>query len=323
MLVASVLGGLLVVAAPNAYAAGGYDNAAIADKALSYVGRQDGAACQDAQKPGDTGGQCRAFVNCIVWMVSGRAQNLGGRDYFQPFLAAGGTEVRDLDELRKGGIVQDGQGTHTFIIVGRVSGNTFDVVDSNHKYDETVMHYYRTVGLDATNRAFRMGTATGPPPGGEPFGHLDEVRPVPGGANIRGWAIDPDIDAPIQVHFYGGDGAAKPGVNPSLPLTANASRPTWPRPTRLTVPITATTRSSRCRPGATPCVPTASTPRPVATTRSWAARQSPSTAARPDTSTRYSRSQMGSTSPGGRSIRTPTHLSRCTSTVVTARPSPV
>jgi hypothetical protein len=60
---------------------------------------------------------------------------------------------------------------------------------------------------------------------GRPTGHLDEVQPVPDGVHLSGWAIDPDTDAPIQVHFYGGDGAAKPGVNPGLPLTANASRP--------------------------------------------------------------------------------------------------
>src|SRR4051794_27692665 len=47
-------------------AAVSYANAAIADKALSYWGGTNGAnwggqACADAHKPGDSGGQCRAF----------------------------------------------------------------------------------------------------------------------------------------------------------------------------------------------------------------------------------------------------------------------
>jgi hypothetical protein len=151
---------VMILAAPStSWAVGVYNNAAIADKALSYVGQWGGNACNDAQKPGDSGGQCRAFVNCIVWMVSGHTQNLGGNDYFQPFLNAGGVEIKDINALTKGDIVQVGQGIHTFIIVGRVSGSTFNVVDSNHDNHETVMNYNRTVSLDSNTRAFRMGTA--------------------------------------------------------------------------------------------------------------------------------------------------------------------
>ncbi len=226
--VAGVIGlAVFIIPAPSAFAAGSFSSAAIADKALTYVGRKGGVACADSHKPGDSGGQCRAFVNCIVWMVSGGTMNLGdpNQDYFRP-LVAKGTEIKDINALAKGDIVQDGQGTHTFIVVGRVTGNTFDVVDSNHDSQETVMHYHRQVVLDANQRGFRMGTVNGgPSTDGQPFGHLDEVQPAPGGVNLRGWAIDPDTDAPIQVHFYAGDGAAKPGVNPSMALTANASRP--------------------------------------------------------------------------------------------------
>lgn len=79
----------------------GYENAAIADKALTYVGQWGGNACSDAKRSGLTGrtstypvapkrdasgkavtdgdGQCRSFVNCIVWMVSNNAQWLGGK----------------------------------------------------------------------------------------------------------------------------------------------------------------------------------------------------------------------------------------------------
>src|SRR5690349_8794383 len=88
-----------------------YANSAIADKALSYVGQWGGNACRDAHRSGLTGstttypvkaskvnangtidpnyggdGQCRAFVNCIVWMVSNHTQWLGGT-YFGAFTA--------------------------------------------------------------------------------------------------------------------------------------------------------------------------------------------------------------------------------------------
>src|SRR4051794_8888874 len=87
-----LLGSIATTTAP-ATAIGGYSNAAIADTALNYVNQWGGNACNDAQKPGDSGGQCRAFVNCIVWMASGHSQNLGGSDYYQPFLNAGGVRI--------------------------------------------------------------------------------------------------------------------------------------------------------------------------------------------------------------------------------------
>ncbi len=150
---------------------GSYTNSAIADKALTYWSgsnasghRAAGArACQDAQKPGDSGGQCRAFVNCVVWMVSEHAQNLGGSDYFQSFLNAGGTRITDVNALAKGDIVQYGQGGHTTIIVGRVSPGQFMVVDSNHwSNDETVGYYQRAITLSNEVRAYRMGTTPAP-----------------------------------------------------------------------------------------------------------------------------------------------------------------
>jgi hypothetical protein len=153
---------LLIALPTGATAATGYNNANIATKALQYVGQWGGNACRDAHKPGDSGGQCRAFVNCIVWMVSGHTQNLGGRDYYQPFLAAGGRRITSVAQLSEGDIVQVGEGTHTFIIVAPISitaagVGTFSVVDSNHEYNERVMHYNRTFSLSNTTRAYRMG----------------------------------------------------------------------------------------------------------------------------------------------------------------------
>jgi hypothetical protein len=35
-----------------------------------------------------------------------------------------------------------------------------------------------------------------------PIGHLDLARPVIGGVDVAGWAIDPDTTSPTQVHVY-------------------------------------------------------------------------------------------------------------------------
>ena len=143
-----LLGTMLIGIARPAFAVGSYDNGAIADKALAYWGGSNGTvwggkACQEAAKAEPYPGQCRGFVNCIVWMVSGKTQNLGGSDYFQPFLAAGGVEIKDVNALVKGDIVQNGQGVHTFIIVSKTGPGQFKVVDSNHNNDERVWYYQR------------------------------------------------------------------------------------------------------------------------------------------------------------------------------------
>jgi hypothetical protein len=189
-----VVAGLCVAAmistAASAVAAGSYNNAEIATRALRYVGQWGGNACRDAHKPGDSGGQCRAFVNCIVWMASNHTQNLGGRDYYQPFLTAGGQRITNISQLEEGDIVQVGEGVHTFIIVRKLSVNAagvgiFTVVDSNHEYNERVMTYNRTFSLSSTTRAYRMGSlpqpsgsapaAPSPPPTAAP----EPVAPVP------------------------------------------------------------------------------------------------------------------------------------------------
>jgi hypothetical protein len=163
-----------------ALAVGSYNNAEIATRALRYVGQWGGDACRDAHKPGDSGGQCRAFVNCVVWMVSGHTQNLGGRDYYQPFLTAGGVRITSIGQLAEGDVVQVGEGVHTFIIVRKLSVNAgtgkFTVVDSNHAYNERVMTYNRTFSLSSTTRGYRMGStghtieapSPSPPPPGPP-----------------------------------------------------------------------------------------------------------------------------------------------------------
>jgi hypothetical protein len=153
----------------TALAVGSYQNATTATTALRYVGQLGANACWDAHKPGDTGGQCREFVNCVVWMASDHKQNLstGGGDYYRPFLSAGGERITNINDLVEGDIVQVGEGGHTFIIVKKISVKangvgTFNVVDSNHEYNEKVMNYNRTFSLSSTTRAYRMGSETSP-----------------------------------------------------------------------------------------------------------------------------------------------------------------
>lgn len=131
--------------------AANYNNAVIADKALSHVG--------------ETYGDCWPFVRDMIYQASGGTQDIsaaaGGGDYFAHLSNAGGTRVSSLGSLIKGDVVQEGQyGGHTFIIVGLVSGSTFDVVDSNHDWMGTVMHYHKAVTLDSDDQAFRFGSAS-------------------------------------------------------------------------------------------------------------------------------------------------------------------
>jgi hypothetical protein len=171
-----------------AYAAvegpGHYLNSRIADIAEAFVGQWGGEACRDAQRSGITGsttvwpvqpardstgrviregdGQCRAFVNCIVWMASSNSQWIGGGggDYFKRFRDLGIPQIMDATALVRGDIVQyyvSGSTLHTYIIRSKVSGNTYNVVDSNADYKETVMFRTKTINLSTAQRAFRMG----------------------------------------------------------------------------------------------------------------------------------------------------------------------
>jgi hypothetical protein len=77
-LILSALLGLKVV---PSYAVGSYDNAKIADIALGYLGKWGGEACRTAHKldnhstgktvGGYGAGQCKTFVNCVVFLASG------------------------------------------------------------------------------------------------------------------------------------------------------------------------------------------------------------------------------------------------------------
>ena len=173
-----------------AAAVGSYDNAAIADYALARVGQW--------------GGQCRQFVNDVVWAVSGGTQSIGGGNGAFPNLAANGIEITDINALVKGDVVQFENSPqfawlHTFIIVSRVSGNTFNVVDSNWDVgsgNNEIIHAHQiNFTLDpATRRAFRFGAVGSTGSTGNfallsmQVGHLEIFRRDPSGAaNHRWW----------------------------------------------------------------------------------------------------------------------------------------
>ncbi|MEV0457310.1 FG-GAP repeat domain-containing protein [Catellatospora methionotrophica] len=135
----------------SASAVGSYDNAAIANLALSRLGQQ--------------GGQCKTFANNIVWEASGHTQ-WPAPGYSSGFAAAGGVEVTAATAA-KGDIIQVGESDnasplHTAIVVVNKGGNTFNVVDSNWNWTTTVKQHDWTPPAGA--RIWRMGTVTAPPP---------------------------------------------------------------------------------------------------------------------------------------------------------------
>src|SRR6266566_9018771 len=136
-----------------AIASGSYNNADIATDALTHVGEKYG--------------ECWPFVRDMIYQASNHTQDItaaaGGNDYFLHLQNAGGTRITDINALSKGDVVQKGQyGGHTFIIVSKVSVSgstaTYNVVDSNHAYDDKVMNYKRTFSLGDDQRAYRFGT---------------------------------------------------------------------------------------------------------------------------------------------------------------------
>src|SRR4051794_22300267 len=116
---AVICGALAVVATPAvansgatpAAEVGSYSNAAIANRALTYVGQNGGAACTDAGGIDAADGQCRSFVNCVIWLASGGTQQTGSGwpDYFAGFESAGGQRISNVSDLAKGDVVQIGQ----------------------------------------------------------------------------------------------------------------------------------------------------------------------------------------------------------------------
>jgi hypothetical protein len=148
----------LLIKIPKVSALGSYNNAEIAETALSptYLDK-------------DVGVECRGFVGMIVDQVSNGTQNIHtgtSTDYFAQFIPAGGIQITNEDSLTEGDIVQIGQyvgapGFHTTIIVSHNGGDNFTVVDSNYTTPDTVREHGMTINLNSTTvptKAYQMGT---------------------------------------------------------------------------------------------------------------------------------------------------------------------
>lgn len=189
LLVLAPVGAMLSTSTP-AWAAGTFANSRIADLALTKVGSK--------------GGECWTFVQNMILQAGGRniSTSTSNPNYFTHLQAAGGVPVATAGALTKGDVVQIGQGVHTFIIVGRISGNRFDVVDSNHDLKGTVMRYARNVVLDANTKAFRFGTVgspTPPEPSRPVFTVMNTSEQPPDGVWFRD---NPNVSSP-RLNGYG------------------------------------------------------------------------------------------------------------------------
>jgi hypothetical protein len=183
--------------AGHAQAAGSYDNSAIADRALQYVGRWGGEACRDARKldnhntapavGGYGAGQCKTFVNCVAGWRAVTSSTPGG-GYSSAFMAAGGVEVTGAGAT-KGDIIQVGESNaayplHTAIVVENKGDGTFNVVDSNRPDDgeevrlddeKVRLHDWAPPG---NARFWRMGTVRHAPEAQAPRIVSTGVRPA-------------------------------------------------------------------------------------------------------------------------------------------------
>lgn len=178
----------LATRVPAMASSGSYNNADIATDALTHVKQ--------------TYGQCWPFVRDMIYQASNHTQDItaaaGGNDYFLHLQNAGGTRITDINALSKGDVVQQGEyGGHTFIIVSKVSVSgstaTYNIVDSNHAYNNVVMNYNRTFSLDNNERAYRFGTVNVSSGGGS--------GSIPGDCNGDGHVNA--IDLSILLSHYG------------------------------------------------------------------------------------------------------------------------
>jgi hypothetical protein len=113
----------------------------------SYVGRWGGDICKDAGRSGYWGGspggrvydgQCKAALNCVVFLAS------GGRTWPAGWTYAGAQVVSDpAANARRGDIMQKGIGVHTAIVLDNLGNGRYRVVDSNYGWNERVsIHEY-------------------------------------------------------------------------------------------------------------------------------------------------------------------------------------
>jgi hypothetical protein len=83
--------------------------------------------------------------------------------------------------------------------------------------------------VEAVNRGYggnaMLGCRNLPPATGSPVGFLDGVSDAGGGrVSVRGWAVDPDVDGPIDVHLYSYPAGGGAAIDLRA-VTATGSRP--------------------------------------------------------------------------------------------------
>jgi hypothetical protein len=186
--------------------AGPYDNARIADIALSRLGQHQG--------------QCKQAVNNWVAEASGGGQRLGG-NYHSNYASQGGVQIA-RDQAIKGDVIQlhnptDERGyywpMHTAVVLSHQPGsNEFEVVDANYKGDEVTRRHSYDPYKEAAGRLqvtiWRMGTAvSGPSTQGDADGDgvpdgLDQCPGVAGPAANNGCPLQV---SPGQFQSFAGD----------------------------------------------------------------------------------------------------------------------
>ena len=101
-------------------------------------------------------------------------------------------------------------GNHWILVVGRISGNTYLVVDPwNGSHGATwqatisgnTISYWN--GSQSFGRIYQYYNPNPPLTGNNPFGYLDKVTAEMGKITVHGWAADMDApNNPVEVHFY-------------------------------------------------------------------------------------------------------------------------
>jgi hypothetical protein len=107
-------------------------------------------------------------------------------------------------------------------------GSKYPTFGANHGFTATMA---ATAG---SHRACAYGINTGPGentllgclnvvvPDGSPIGEISAATPGPGVVNISGWALDPDVTAPISVHIYVDGASAGYVANGEVPALATS-----------------------------------------------------------------------------------------------------
>ncbi len=119
--------------------------------------------------------------------------------------------VANLARTDVGNVFPDYGSNHGYSVVLPVLANTFRVCAYAINDGSGGQHGNSRIGCTNINVS------------PNPLGFVDSVKRVPGGVQIKGWAIDPDTSNPISVHVYGGSGTVSQN-NPAIATVANLAR---------------------------------------------------------------------------------------------------